>query len=210
MDKEKDKEPIDPEEKDVVKPMPSKSNMPSIICSACDVQGNVTFGKGCVVHPGCSILAEGGDIIIGDNNIIEERVVIYNKAPKEKPPGWAPKTMRIGSFNLFEVGTFVETSDIGSFNMFQHRAHLETGCTVKNACNIGAAVRVATSFFLMILSILYIICIETVLEDKTCMYYPNKVSSNSNFTEENHKIGILTLIEMLSKCLPKHNQLKQV
>ena len=27
------------------------------------------------MHPGCSILAEGGDIIIGDNNIIEVKLL---------------------------------------------------------------------------------------------------------------------------------------
>lgn len=45
MDKS-DRESTEAEEKDVVKPMPSKHNIPAIICSACDVQGNVTFGKG--------------------------------------------------------------------------------------------------------------------------------------------------------------------
>lgn len=48
-------------------------------------------------------------------------MVIYNKAPKEKPPGWTPKSVRIGSYNLFEVGTIIETSEIGSYNAFQHR-----------------------------------------------------------------------------------------
>ena len=71
------KEKDEIEEKDYVKPMPPKLNIPSIICSACDIQGNVTFGKGCIVHPGCSIFAEGGDIIIGDNNIIEVLNIIH-------------------------------------------------------------------------------------------------------------------------------------
>jgi len=48
------------------------------------------------------------------------------------------------------------------------------------------------------------------MEDRFCMHYPNKIIKNSNFNEENHKIGLLGLIEMLSKCLPKHNTLKQV
>lgn len=40
------KESNDIEEKDLVKPLAPKLNIPSIICSACDIQGNVTFGKG--------------------------------------------------------------------------------------------------------------------------------------------------------------------
>lgn len=43
----------------------------TIIATMSDVQGNVKFGVGCFLHPGCSIIAEGGDIIIGDYNIIE-------------------------------------------------------------------------------------------------------------------------------------------
>ena len=36
-------------------------------------------GKGTVVHPTVQILAEGGPIVIGDNNLLEEGVVIHNK-----------------------------------------------------------------------------------------------------------------------------------
>jgi len=40
------KENLD-EEKDSVRPLVApRLNIPSIICSACDIQGNVTFGKG--------------------------------------------------------------------------------------------------------------------------------------------------------------------
>jgi hypothetical protein len=45
-------------------------NVASIICTTADIQGNVVFGKGCVVHPGCAIIAEAGEIIFGDFNII--------------------------------------------------------------------------------------------------------------------------------------------
>ena len=43
------------------------------------IQGAVTFGEGCIVHPGAQIVAEGGDITIGDYNIIEEYARILNK-----------------------------------------------------------------------------------------------------------------------------------
>ena len=35
--------------------------------------------KGTVVHPTVQIIAEGGPIIIGANNLIEEGVIIHNK-----------------------------------------------------------------------------------------------------------------------------------
>lgn len=56
-------------------------NIPTILCTHCDIQGNVSFGKGCVVHPGCSLIAEGGDIEFGDFCIIE--VIILWKLRKE-------------------------------------------------------------------------------------------------------------------------------
>ena len=46
-------------------------NIPSIVCASSDIQGQVTFGKGCIVHPGCAIIAEAGEIVFGDFNIIE-------------------------------------------------------------------------------------------------------------------------------------------
>ena len=42
------------------------------------IVGNVHFGEGCIVHPGAKILAEGGDIIIGDYNIFEEYSQVVN------------------------------------------------------------------------------------------------------------------------------------
>ena len=46
----------------------------SVFCHEAVIKGNVIFGEGCIVHPGAQIKAEGGDIIMGDFNIIEEYV----------------------------------------------------------------------------------------------------------------------------------------
>jgi dynactin-6 len=54
------------------------------------IKGQITIGAGTVIHPAVTILAEvwfvslpayvqGGPIIIGENNLIEEQVVIINK-----------------------------------------------------------------------------------------------------------------------------------
>ncbi len=53
----------------------------------------------------CNIVAEGGDIIIGDNTIIEEFVKIWNQPRKDKEGNIVKRTMRIGSYNIFECGT---------------------------------------------------------------------------------------------------------
>ncbi len=44
-----------------------------------EIVGDVTIGAHCVVTQGCSILAIDGPIVIGDSNLIEERVRIVNR-----------------------------------------------------------------------------------------------------------------------------------
>lgn len=51
----------------------------AVVCVEASFQGEVKIGSGTVVHPCARILATGGPIIIGESNIIEERVVIENK-----------------------------------------------------------------------------------------------------------------------------------
>ena len=46
-------------------------NISNIKCEKATIQGKVTFGKGCIVHPNAQIIAEGGEIIFKDFNIIE-------------------------------------------------------------------------------------------------------------------------------------------
>ncbi len=51
---------------------------------------------GTILQPRCTILAVSGPIIFGENNIVEENVIIVNR---HKQP------MVIGDHNLFEVGS---------------------------------------------------------------------------------------------------------
>ena len=50
----------------------------SVFCHEAVIKGNVIFGEGCIVHPGAQLVAEGGDIIMGDYNIVEEYARIVN------------------------------------------------------------------------------------------------------------------------------------
>lgn len=70
------------------------------------------------MHLKATIIAEGGDIIIGDYTIIEEFVKIWNQPRKDKEGNLVKKTMKIGNYNLFEVGAQVYSSDIGDLNEF--------------------------------------------------------------------------------------------
>ena len=63
----------------------ARGNAPvkSVFCHEAVIKGNVIFGDGCIVHPGAQILAEGGDIILGDYNIVEEYARIVNQPRKD-------------------------------------------------------------------------------------------------------------------------------
>ena len=96
-------------------------------CKNTELSGSISFGRGCIIHPGCSIISEKGEIVFGEGNIVEERVRIVNK--KDKP-------MYIGSYNNFEVGTVVESSTVGDCNVFQFRSRVREGCVIGNGCNL--------------------------------------------------------------------------
>ncbi len=82
------------------------------------MHGVVKFGDSCIIHPGCSIIAEGGDIIIGEHNIIEEKVKIINRLKKDENGKPIKRDMIIGNFNVFEVFSYIENCDIGDLNEF--------------------------------------------------------------------------------------------
>lgn len=51
----------------------------TVICQDGNVVGKVVIKEGTVVHIKSNIVAENGDIEIGENNIIEEQATIINK-----------------------------------------------------------------------------------------------------------------------------------
>ena len=50
--------------------------------------------------------------------------------------------MRIGSFNSFEVGCAVESSDVGDMNEFGVKSMIGPGSTIQNGCFINPMVQV--------------------------------------------------------------------
>ena len=77
----------------------------AIVCDSAVLIGSVKIGARTVVHPRAIIKGEGGEIIIGEDNMIEELVQII------APPG-AQSPIMIGSFNLFEVGACIQASQV--------------------------------------------------------------------------------------------------
>lgn len=92
-----------------VLPMDSVIIQPgAAVCADAEIIGDVRIGAGTVVHPRCRILAQGGPVIIGENNIIEELTVVVN--PNRQ--GAQPTPMVIGSGNWFEVGAVIRAVQV--------------------------------------------------------------------------------------------------
>ena len=120
----------------------SSAKAPNImICDAADLQGQINFGEGCIVHPGAVIDARGGTITLGEYNIIEEKARIVNKIRGKDSQGRPiMKEMKIGSCNLFESGCTISSSEIGDMNEFCHRSFVEDNCKIANYCVVGPKV----------------------------------------------------------------------
>eukprot|EP00002_Diphylleia_rotans_P021514 TRINITY_DN4185_c0_g1_i2.p1 TRINITY_DN4185_c0_g1~~TRINITY_DN4185_c0_g1_i2.p1 ORF type:complete len:170 (-),score=25.72 TRINITY_DN4185_c0_g1_i2:13-522(-) len=164
-------------------------NASSMICPTAIIKGNVTLGSGCILHPQASIIAEGGAIEIGDNNIIEEYAVIYFR-PSPEPN--APKVMRIGSNNIFEVRSRIEATTVGNANVIEIGAQLQSLSTVGNGCIIG---------------IRSIVPSQTNVPDGTIMFGNGPRRRNGVGTEEHHKALQERHLDALRKILPQFHAL---
>jgi hypothetical protein len=156
---------------------------------------------------------------------------------KDKSGNNVQKIMKIGSFNLFEVGTVIESSEIGDYNTFQYRGiflHIKMSLKIIDF-NLfkklmwkptAKLIMVAQSELVLeyhrvrdwkwrdsslnnIFEFEYQISLETVLENEMSVYYPGKIMRNKNFHEYSHKTSMLGMIDYLSKVIPKNNQLRK-
>ena len=94
------------------------------------LSGDIKIGKKTIVHPAAKIIAEKGPIIIGECNLIEDRVEIINT---RKEP------LYIGSFNVFEVDSHCSAASVGSHNVLEYKSYVGPEVTITEGCVIGAA-----------------------------------------------------------------------
>lgn len=124
--------------------MPLKNSlniMPgAMICNASELRGDITIGKNTIVHPHASIIAEAGPIIIGDNNLIEERCVIINRLQPDEQRTSTP-VLIIGNCNVFEVDCRCEALKIGEANVLESKSFVGRGVEITNGCIVGAGCR---------------------------------------------------------------------
>ncbi|XP_053716146.1 dynactin subunit 6-like isoform X2 [Synchiropus splendidus] len=155
-------------------------------------------GARTVVHPKARIIAEAGPIIIGESNLIEEQALIINRYPQNIMPDTekaAPKTMVIGTNNLFEVGSgtavhfqklykaigivafcvnsmFNSSSvsqalKIGDNNVIESKADLGRNVILTSGCIIGACCQINTCEVVPENTVVYgSKCIRRVQSDK--------------------------------------------
>ncbi|RUS16474.1 hypothetical protein BC937DRAFT_91159 [Endogone sp. FLAS-F59071] len=85
----------------------------SIVCQETELKGEITIGT--VLHPQCKLLAEGGPIILGSDNIVEENVIILDV-----------EGSKIGNQNIVEAkARIIGTTSIGD------NCVIGTGCSTE-------------------------------------------------------------------------------
>ena len=161
----------------------------AVVCKGCVLKGNISIGAGTVIHPGCQILALGGPIQIGANNLIEEQVSIINSPNANQGTG---QVTLIGSNNSFAVGCTVESVAVGDGNVVEPKAHLKVGTLIPNGCTIGAAV---------------ILDPTEVLEDGTTVWgleHNRRIDANG---QKKNTHALKPRLTMLHKILPSSHKL---
>lgn len=161
---------------------------PVICCKNIEIEGHIAFGHGCVIHPECSLRAETGRMMFGEFNIVEERVRLSNRK-------LGNQTMNIGGYNIFEVGSVIESSDIGSCNVFQHRCKVGPDCRIGNYCIISAGTVLKPGM---------------VVPDYTVVYGDCRMRSNPNPQEDLLRQHVRSLYSTLAKIIPAYNALQQI
>ncbi|KAK4049084.1 hypothetical protein OIO90_005554 [Microbotryomycetes sp. JL221] len=97
-----------------------------IIAADVELRGDITIG------------AASGPIVIGNNNIIEEQVIIVNRSKS---------LMQIGSDNHFQVASRIESPRVGSHNVFDIKSRTSFNVSIGSHCHIGAGCLVLPSPF---------------------------------------------------------------
>ena len=154
----------------------------AIVCiEQTKISGDVTIGSKTIVHPTATIRAECGPIVIGAYNLIEEYSVIINRSKE---------AMTIGSFNVFEVGSYCESTRIGDYNVLESKSRLGPKCKLSTGCVIGSKCTLGT---------------DETLADNTMVY-----GSECKRRIMNEKPPFQSYqLEFLTKILPNYQKIEK-
>ncbi|XP_065320546.1 dynactin subunit 6-like isoform X4 [Gordionus sp. m RMFG-2023] len=106
----------------------------AVICYDSYMKGAIKIGFKTIIHPKSKIYANGGQILFGDHNIVEELCVITNKNKSDDNI----HPLMIGSNNIFHLGTNCTASRIGNNNIFEYKCIIDPEVEIGNHCVIGA------------------------------------------------------------------------
>ncbi|XP_077996578.1 dynactin subunit 6-like [Glandiceps talaboti] len=161
----------------------------AVVCVEAEIRGDVTIGPRTVIHPKARIVAEGGPIIIGECNLIEEQAFIINPKVGAKIDKNSA-VMTIGSHNVFEVGCRCEAFKVGNNNVVEAKAVVGRNTELSNGCIIGADCEVTS---------------QEVLSENTVIFGR---SCNRRLQAERPPQQTLQL-DFLMKILPNYHHLKK-
>ncbi|CAI8017314.1 Dynactin subunit 6 [Geodia barretti] len=156
-----------------------------VVCSEAELFGDITIGGGTVVHPSAHILAQGGPIVIGERNLIQEQVTIINS---KREDGSTP-TMVIGNGNIFEVGAHCGSLSVGDGNTFEAKSRVSERVKVTDRCSVGAGCSLDSQETLPT---------GTVLHGRECHRYTKKIPTQNNNQQQ---------LDYLIKVLPNYHRL---
>jgi len=148
---------------------------------------------GCIVHPYAIIQAQGGDIIFGDYNIIEENVKIVNQKRLDASGNPVRRAMRIGNYNMFEVGASLDSSDVGDLNEFGIKSTIMRGCTIGINCKINPYVTLGSTSQ------------RVKLESNSVVVSNGFIRIDSEPLLDTKKQGMKEMSAALAALLPKNN-----
>uniref|UniRef100_A0A8C2WYC6 Dynactin subunit 6 n=1 Tax=Cyclopterus lumpus TaxID=8103 RepID=A0A8C2WYC6_CYCLU len=170
---------------------PLKCTAGAVVCVESEIRGDVTIGARTVVHPKARIIAEAGPIIIGEGNLIEEQALIINSYPENIMPdteGVEPKTMTIGTNNVFEVGCGILC--IADYNIWAYVADLGRNVILTSGCIIGACCQVNTC---------------EVVPENTVVYGSNCIRRVQSEKPQSQTLQL----DFLMKILPNYHHMKK-
>ena len=154
----------------------------SVVCASVVLEGDVSIGHRTMVHPLAKIIAKTGPIVIGDNNIIEEKVEMVNDSEGEH-------VMIIGSGNVFQAGCSVRSLKIGNNNLVESGSYLGPATVLPYGNVITAGCRVE---------------VEEVLPELTVLYTRDGRHQRRRASAPPPDTG--PEVELLAKLLPNYHQ----
>ena len=151
-------------------------------------------------------MARSGPIVIGDNNIVEERAEILNEGPEEA-------VMILGSGNLVGAGARVASLKMGNSNVVEAGARVGRGTVLSYGCVLTAGQLQFQIFYCLFATALILVVVylgvqferAEVLPEMTVIYSePGGGDLMRGRASSVQQLG--PELQLLAKILPNHHQ----